>query len=141
MTQRMSVTYVLHKEDECEILGYYAISMAEIRMIDLQKELIKGLPRHPVSAVRIGRLAVSKSHREKGYGSELLWDAIERALSLSDQIGARAIEAHAKNDSARKFYLKHGFISLVDDKNHVYILMETAREALERLEEPDTESD
>ncbi len=141
MTLGMSVTYVLHKEDESEILGYYAIAMAEINTIHLQKELVKGLPRHPIPAVRIGRLAVSNSHREKGYGSELLWDAIERAISLSEQIVARAIEAHAKNDLAREFYLKHGFISLADDLNHLYLFMDTPREALERLEGFDTESD
>ncbi|MBR9975278.1 MAG: GNAT family N-acetyltransferase, partial [Bacteroidetes bacterium] len=91
----MSVTYVLHRTDEQEILGYYAIAMAEIRTIDLPDALTKGLPRHHVPAVRIGRLAVALAHREKGYGALLLWDAIERSIHLSGQIGARAIEAHA----------------------------------------------
>ncbi|MBN1447594.1 MAG: GNAT family N-acetyltransferase [Bacteroidetes bacterium] len=141
MTQKMSVTYVLHKKDEAEILGYYTISMAEIRTIDLQEELIRGLPHHPVPAVRLGRLAVSKSHREKGYGSVLLWDAIEKAISLSEEIGVRAVEAHAKDDPARAFYRKHGFISLADDTNHLYLSIDTARRALERLEESPSISD
>ncbi len=137
--QGMSVTYVLHRDNELDILGFYAISMAEIKTNDMQNDLVKELPHHPVPAVRIGRLAVAKAQQEKGYGSALLWDAIERSISLSDEIGARAIEAHAKNDQARAFYLRHGFISLVDDKNHLYLSMDTARKVLEYLEK-DAES-
>lgn len=133
MAQGMSVTYVLHRKDEREILGYYAIAMAEIRTIDLPDALIKGLPRHPVPAVRIGRLAVARAHREKGYGALLLWDAIERSVRLATHIGARAIEAHAKNAVAREFYIKYGFVSLVDDVQHLYLAMDTARAVLSRL--------
>ncbi|MCB2206212.1 GNAT family N-acetyltransferase [bacterium] len=137
MKQGMSVTYVLHKENDFGILGFYAISMAEIKTIDIQKNLIKGLPHHPIPAVRIGRLAVSAAHREKGYGGVLLWAAIEKSLSLSNNIGAQAIEAHAKNEMARAFYIKHGFVSLADDKDHMYLAMDTARKALKLLEESD----
>jgi GNAT superfamily N-acetyltransferase len=140
MAQGMSVTYVLHRKDGREILGYYAIAMAEIRTIDLPDALIKGLPRHPVPAVRIGRLAVARAHREKGYGALLLWDAIERSIRLSGQIGARAIEAHAKNDTAREFYLKYGFVSLVDHRHHLYLAMDTARAVLERLDGADADA-
>ncbi|MFZ1730337.1 MAG: GNAT family N-acetyltransferase [Bacteroidota bacterium] len=134
MTQGMSVTYLLHEADNIEILGYYTISMAEIKTADLQQELIKGLPHHPVPVVRIGRLAVSTSHQEKGYGGILLWDAILRSVLLSDEIGARAIEVHAKNDGARAFYQRHGFISVADDQNHLYLSMENARKAMELSE-------
>jgi len=58
-------------------------------------------------------------------GSLLLVSALKRSLRISTEIGAYAVEAFAKDEEARKFYLKYGFRQLVDDRLHLYISMKT----------------
>lgn len=133
MEQRFSTTYVLHSRDETEIRGYYTISMSQIELHDLPEESRKKLPRHPVPAARIGRLAVSVSHQGKHYGMYLLVDAVRRITRLSDAVGAHALEVHAIDESARRFYEKYGFSSLEDDVDHLYLPLATAKIVFEGL--------
>ena len=130
MLLKMSSTYVLHRKNESEILAYYAICMGQVELSDLAEESRKKLPHHPIPVVRIARLAVSASHRNKHYGSLSLMDAIHRALRYSSEIGAHAIEVHAADATARAFYVKYGFTRLLDDANHLYLPMSTAGKLL-----------
>jgi len=57
----------------------------------------------PIPAVLIGRLALDKAYRGKGYGVGLLRDAVLRIAGASQTIGIRAILVHAKSDSAKAF--------------------------------------
>ena len=97
------------------VQGYYSISMGQIDLAALPKDQIKSLPKHPVPVGRIGRLAVSQSMQGKGLGRELLVNAMTRIRDASQSIGAYAIVVDAKDDQARKFYEKYGFILLADD--------------------------
>ena len=130
MEQNVSTTYVLHYCGETEILGYYTISMSQIDLRHLPEEKRKKLPRHPIPAARIGRLAVSVSHRGKHFGMYLLVDAVRRITRLSTDIGVYALEVDAIDEHARKFYERFGFISLEDDVDHLYLPIGTANVAL-----------
>jgi hypothetical protein len=46
---------------------------------------------------------------------------------VADRIGIFAVHLFSKDDDARRFYLKYGFISLQDDPLHLYVLMATVR--------------
>ncbi len=63
-------------------------------------------------------------------GDALLFDALAKAESASREIGIRAVELIALNDTARTFYLQYGFEELRDDKMRLYLKIETVREAL-----------
>jgi ribosomal protein S18 acetylase RimI-like enzyme len=77
----------------------------------LPSAIQKKLPRYAaVPAVRMGRLAVDKSHRQKGLGSTLLADALTRACR--SEITAFALIVDAKDHEAIQFYRHHGFMSL-----------------------------
>jgi len=56
---------------------------------------------------------------------------LSRAIQLSDELGLHAIEVMALSDEARAFYEKYGFLSLLDDKNHLYLSIKTARQAFD----------
>jgi hypothetical protein len=60
-------------------------------------------------------------------GELLLVDALARVSRIADEIGIQAIEVVASNESARKFYETYGFLSLLDDLQHLYIAVATVR--------------
>ena len=96
------------------ILGYYTVSMAQINFEHLPPGLKKKLPRYPVPAIRIGRLAVDRSVQAKGVGSALLRNALQRAIALSTHAGTCAVLVEAINEQARSFYEHYGFVTLHD---------------------------
>ncbi len=71
-----------------------------------------------VPVVLLGRLAVGQSHQGKDSAS-LLIDALRRAMHLSEHVGIRAVAVDAIDDTAKSFYLKFGFRSLLDDPRHL----------------------
>ena len=60
-------------------------------------------------------------------GALLLVDALRRSMRISDQIGIRAVEVDALDDTARNFYLKFGFRPLLDDPRHLFLSMQEIR--------------
>jgi GNAT superfamily N-acetyltransferase len=66
----------------------------------------------------LGRLAVDLRHKGKGYGRFLLADALHR--SWRSQIASFAVIVDAKDDNARKFYEREGFLPLRDQPTKLY---------------------
>jgi GNAT superfamily N-acetyltransferase len=121
--QRLGVsqTYVAIRPGASRVEGYYAISSGAVLFATLPDETRKGLPRYPIPVAHIGRLAVDKTVQGKGLGRVLLLDAMERILRAADFIGIHAIEVWAKDADTKRFYLKYGFVPLLDDRFHLYI--------------------
>ena len=91
------------------ILGYCALSAAQLHLHELGEEDRKRLPAYPVPAMRIGRLAVAEAEQGKGYGQLLLGHAVNLALSVRQTLGVRVLLVDAKNTRAAAFYAGHGF--------------------------------
>ncbi len=96
------------------VKGYYSVSMAQIEFETMPEASRKGLPRYPIPAMRIGRLAVDRTAQGQGLGTELLVDALFRAQSLSREVGIYAVIVDALNESAKEFYKKFGFTPFED---------------------------
>ncbi len=120
-------TFLALGKDGKEILGYYTASASEIDTETLPETHSKHLPRYPVPAMRIGRLAVDKSHQGQGIGAELLWDAFRRAINVSNEIGIYAVAVDAKDAKASAFYLKYGFIPLTHKPLAFFLPIETIK--------------
>jgi GNAT superfamily N-acetyltransferase len=88
---------------------------------------VKGLPRLDVPVVLLGRLAVDRTTQGQGLGSLLLIDALRRVQHLAEQVGIRAVEVDAIDDAARQFYLRFGFVSLLDASNHLFLSTQVIR--------------
>lgn len=116
-------TYVAIAENDPRktIVGYYAVSMGQIELNSLPDESRKSLPRHPIPVGRIGRLAIDKSMQGKGLGREVLVDALKRVRDASKIVGAFAVIVDAKNESAKRFYQKYGFLPLADDPMTLFL--------------------
>ncbi len=103
------------------VLGFYSLSMGEIHLSSLSEEKQKKLPKHPVPVARMGRLAVDSSAKGQGLGKFLLVDAMKRVQAASASVGVYAILVDAKDDSAKSFYKKYGFIELVDEPMTLFL--------------------
>jgi len=132
-SQRISRTFVLVSEDACgRILGYYTLSNCQIGRESLSEDSAKSLPRHPIPAVMLGRLAVSSSEQGKRLGTWLLMDALKRTVLVGLQSGVFALVVEAADKKAGDFYRRHGFIGIADRPLTLYLPLETGLRALGR---------
>lgn len=120
-------TYVATEPGSGVVRGYYAISNHRVMHEALPAEEVKGLPRLDVPVVLLGRLAVDLTTQGQGFGSLLLIDALRRAQHLAKHVGIRAVEVDAIDDAARQFYLRFGFVPLLDAPNHLFLSMQVIR--------------
>ncbi len=120
------------KPGETRILGFYAISNHHVTYEAMPIEQSHGLPPIEIPVVLLGRLAVDKTVQGQGLGAYLLVDALRRANHISEHIGVRAVEVFAIDEPARAFYLKYGFVSLLDDPQHLFLPIQ----AIQRLKLP-----
>jgi len=127
--RRLGRTYVAVLPTQKRVWGYYTLASGSFPFQNLPKGIAKKLPKHPVPVVHIGRLAVDQSIHGQGLGKELLKDAFQRCLALSDQLGVFAVEVLAIDAEARDFYLKYGFQSLPDNERHLFIPLKTIAES------------
>lgn len=116
-------TFLAVKSDDPDkkVLGFYSLSMGEIDLSNLPEALRKKLPKHPVPIARMGRLAVDKSTQGQGLGKLLLVDAMKRVQTASASVGVYALLVDAKDDQAKMFYKKYGFIKLVDEPMTLFL--------------------
>lgn len=103
------------------ILGYYTLSAAQLLLEDLRDEDRRRLPRYPVPAARMGRLAVAADEQGKGYGDFLLAHAVGRCLELRVQLGVRVLVVDALHDKAAAFYRSYGFRETTGNARTLYL--------------------
>ncbi len=102
------------------VAGFFTLAAASIPLADLAPNAAKRLPRYPlVAAVRIGRLAVAKSHQGKGLGASLLVDAMTR--SIGSEIMAFAVVVDATNEAAAAFYRYNKFLAFESAPLSLYL--------------------
>lgn len=111
-----SVFIAIQIDQPSKVLGYFTLSAAVITPQDLPLELARRLPRQPVPAALIGRLAVDKSVARRGLGGVLLVDAINRAMVAAETVAMWAVAVDPIDDTARAFYAAFGFLALTGSK-------------------------
>lgn len=120
---RFSRTYVV-----CEgarVVGYFCIAAGAIERRAAPGKVRRNAPNSvPVSV--IGRLAVSKSHGSRGLGADLLADALRRIAVASQSIGIGAVLVQAKDEAAKRFYLRCAeFVEYPADSRMLFLPIET----------------
>ncbi len=94
------------------LMGFYSLSAASVDAEQLPESVRKRLPRYPVPAALLGRLAVSEAAQGQGLGSILLVDACKRVAVASQTLAVAAIIVDAKSPAAAAFYQHFGFVEL-----------------------------
>ncbi len=111
-------------------IGYYTVSMAQILFTDLPDSIKKGIPKYPVPAMRIGKLAVDSNFKGMRIGSFLLKDAFMRAVNISSEVALYCVIVDALNEAAKSFYLKYGFVAFEENPLTLVISLNTIKAAL-----------
>jgi GNAT superfamily N-acetyltransferase len=125
-----SQTYVALVGDE--VVGFYTLVVAHVEYDDAPQRMGKRLARHPIPLMLVARLAVATSWQSKGLGSGMLKDAMLRTLQAADIAGIRAMAVHAKDDAARAFYERFGFMNAPTDPYHLFVLLKDVRAILKQ---------
>lgn len=122
----IATTHVLIDDaSPARVLGYYTLSAAQLLLADLQGADRRRLPRYPVPAARMGRLAVEASEQGKGHGDFLLGHAISRCLDLREHLGVHVLLVDALHEKAARFYRAYGFRDTSDGSPTLYLPLGT----------------
>lgn len=113
------------------VVGYYALATGGVEKDKVPEKVKKGGVPEQVPCLLLARLAVDRSEQATGMGRALLVDALRRAVRVSTEIGVRAVLIHARDDSARAFYLHHAeFSPSPTDPLHLFLNMKHVRQLL-----------
>ena len=117
-SKNISRTFVLpHEEDPEKIVGFFSLTSCAVNIADIPPaEQKKYPPQHGIPAVRLARLAVAQKEQGKGYGEYLLTEAMIRTAAVAESVGIMGLYVDAKDDNARRFYQKYGFVVTNLDK-------------------------
>jgi GNAT superfamily N-acetyltransferase len=104
----ISRTYVATRG--VSVVGYYALAFGSMSHNEATQEIKEELPPHPIPIILLARLAVDQREQGAGLGKGLLRDALLRTVQAADIGGLRAMLTHAKDDEAKTFYKRYGFV-------------------------------
>lgn len=92
-----------------QVIAYYCLASGSVMYQQAPGQIKRNMP-NPIPVVILGRLAVCVDFQGHGLGRALLKDAVLRTIKLSQEVGVRALLAHALTLSAKAFYEQHGFL-------------------------------
>ena len=128
----ISRTFVLtdnERENSKAIFGFFTLSICEVRSVKLPQKLAKKYPQ-TVPGVKLARLAVDKTKQRQGIGEILLIEAMQKALIIADNAGIIGLFVDAKDESAKNYYARYGFISLEDNLLEMFLPLATIRQII-----------
>lgn len=96
--------------DAGTLIGYYTLANASLVESDLSEAQMRRMPRYPMPAVLLSRLAVDKHQQGKDVGKRLISDFFRRVYAVSKHSGVAFIIVDAKDDEAACYYKSLGFV-------------------------------
>lgn len=124
-------TFVIVDAERERVVGYHALTAASITHEEATARAARAMPRHPIPAALLARLAVDQSVQGHGLGAWLLRDAMLRTLSAAEAVGIRVLLVHAIDDNARRIYERHGFESSPTDPLNLQMLLKDIRASVD----------
>ncbi|MGH2940254.1 MAG: GNAT family N-acetyltransferase [Solirubrobacterales bacterium] len=128
---RSARSYVVIDEEQDRTVGYHALTVASLEREEATGRASRGMPRHPIPAMLLARLAVEEYVQGEGVGAMLLADAMQRTLLVAEETGIRLLLVHAVDEEARGFYLHYGFEPSPSDPMNLQLLIKDIRATIE----------
>lgn len=122
-------TFVAFNKNE-DVIGYFTLAAAQVLFEDIPDNYRAKLPRYPIPALRIARLAVGKNLQGKGIGKWLLTQAFIKIIHVAEITGLYFIIVDAK-ETSKSFYEHYGFIKFNDKEFSYFLTVDTVRKAME----------
>lgn len=123
-------TFLLLSADT-EVAGYFSLTMGSVHRQDAPAKLVRGLPGYPVGTVLLARLAADRRFQGGGMGGLLLAEALRKAVAAGDAAAARLVVVDAIDENSARFYARHGFIALSDNRMRLFRRMKDVRASLD----------
>jgi len=112
-TTRHAAVYVSCFEGTTQVAAYYTLTNASVARDIMPKKLQRNSPaEHPLAL--LGRMGVTLSMQGKGVASDLVQDAIERAIYAAQIVASTGIIVHPLNARLEAFYSRIGFKPIPD---------------------------
>ena len=111
------------------VVGYASIANAAVGHNQTSAKVRRNTP-DPIPATIIARLAVDKTEQGKGLGSDLLFEALKRALAATRFSAAKIVIVQPLNARSAKFYGAYGFMPLKGETLAMYLPMDTVAESI-----------
>lgn len=120
---RFSRTYVFCEGNRA--VAYLCILAGSVARADAPGRVRRNAP-DTIPVAIIGRLAVSLDQAGRGLGADLLADALRRIAVASQSVGMAAVLVHAKDERAKRFYLRCAeFLEYPADSRTLFLPIET----------------
>lgn len=115
-------------DEKNQISGYFTLSAAQIAFETVPESFQARLPKYPIPAIRIARLAVDKKLQGKGVGKWLLKESFKKIIAVAEIVGLKFIIVDAK-ETSKTFYEQYGFIKFNGQNLGYFLPVETVRNA------------
>ena len=122
----ISRTFVLSEQDSQTIIGFFTLTICEVRSVKLPESIAKKYPAQ-VPGVKLARLAVARQWQRQGIGEILMVEAMQRALLVADTAGGIGLFVDAKDEVAQSYYARYGFITLEDNPLEMFLSLSLLR--------------
>ncbi len=124
--KHISKTYVACRDSVPNtIIGYHTL-VGYSALIPPDHKYYNKYP-HPLSALKLARLAVDCSQQSKGLGKRLLIDAIVRTVLVAEQVSAIGLFVDPMSPKVVPFYKQYGFLP-ADSGIEMWLPLETCVE-------------
>lgn len=121
--KNLAAVFVLTPDGK-RIAGYYTLSSYAVKLDEIPEEIARKLTRmQEVPATLLGRLARSVEFRGQGIREILLVDALRKAFQNSEHVASWAVIVDTKDEEAREFYKRYGFVPLPTRSNRLFLPM------------------
>ena len=122
-----------------ELIGFYAINSHAVDYADLPKKYARTRPSHGnIPAAYISMIGRDAKFSGKGYGEDLLVDALARIVTVADQLGIAVVMLDVLDcgnpDRVKRrkaLYEAYGFQPLTSNPLRMYLSIKTVRNLLE----------
>ncbi|MGL5927533.1 MAG: GNAT family N-acetyltransferase [Dermatophilaceae bacterium] len=125
-TARTFVWVTAHQPDR--VWAYYSLAPTELARDELSRRQSSGYSTIP--GYLLAQLAVCTELRGRGYGAQLLVDALTRAARAAEVGGGRLVVVDAIDDVAAGFYRHHDFTPVKGNPHRLVLTMATVHHLL-----------
>jgi GNAT superfamily N-acetyltransferase len=92
-----------------QVVAFYVSSTASILRSSAPKKIGRNQPEE-LAAVLLARMGVDSRHQGRGLGAALLKHFMLKAIQVAQSVGVRVLLIHAKDENAKNFYERYGFV-------------------------------
>ncbi|MCX5508231.1 GNAT family N-acetyltransferase [Pseudomonas sp. BJa3] len=119
--QKRNVSRTFMYIEKSTLLGFYTLANASVALDSLSENQQKKMPRYPIPAILLSRLAVDRTAQKQGLGKRLMADFFRRVCVVARHSGVAFIVVDAKDMDAASYY--HSKLGFVPSSNNPFRLV------------------